>query len=305
MDGDHGSLRYLATPPHMTRQPCLYIDAQHGLSNRLRAVASAAGIAARTGRRLVVLWRPDHHCQARIGDVLSYDGPVAEDAAAAQEFQARSAVIYNYMEIEEGSAFQAPILPEGADHAGRDIYVRSAYVLNSRYADAAVERRFLRQLRPAPEVLDLVERVPHPSAIAAHIRMATGAAYDHLSFEGPENWPAERHAELAEWRSKSDMSRFIARLDALIAEGQGDTIFLAADLPETYAALADRYGARLRYLPRGRYDRSARQVQYAMADLILLTAAPHFLASTWSAFSDLARVLGRRGRRIEQSGQDF
>lgn len=300
-----GGGAYMPVPTVITRQPCLFVDVQHGLSNRLRAMASAAGIAARTGRQLVVVWRPDHHCQARIGDLLSYDGPVAEDEPSAQAFRAGAAEIYNYMEIEEGAAFQAPILPEGADHPGRDIYVRSAYVLNSRYRDPAFERRFLRALRPVPQVLELVNRVPRPSAVAAHIRMATGAAYDHLSFEGPQNWPAERHAELTEWRSKSHVSRFIERLDTLVAAGQADTIFVAADLPETYEALTDRYGARLRYLRRDLYDRSPRQVQYALADLLLLTAAPRYLASTWSAFSDLARLLGRSGRIIEQSGRDF
>lgn len=308
MDGSPSILRpasVLATPPHQTRQPCLYIDAQHGLSNRLRAVASAAGIAARTGRQLVVIWQPDHHCEARIGDVISYDGPVVDTAGDAREFRDSAAAVYNYMEIEPDSDFQAAILPAGSDHPGQDIYVRSAYVLNSPYSDPAYDRRFLRALRPAPEVMELVNRVPHPSAIAAHIRMATGAGYDHLSFEGPDNWPADRHAELTEWRRKSDVSRFVARLDALIAEGRGETIFIAADLPETYAELVDLYGSRVRYLHRERYDRSVRQVQYALADLLLLTAAPHFLASTWSAFSDLARMLGRRGRRIEQSGRDF
>ncbi|NEU34976.1 hypothetical protein GN156_30415, partial [bacterium LRH843] len=88
-----------------------------------------------TDRQLVVLWRPDHHCEARLGDVISYDGPMAEDRRSARAFRANAAAVYNYMEIEEGAEFQAPTLPEGADHPGRDIYVRSAYVLNSRYCD--------------------------------------------------------------------------------------------------------------------------------------------------------------------------
>jgi hypothetical protein len=154
-------------------------------------------------------------------------------------------------------------------------------------------------------VQDLVNSVRHPSRVAAHVRMATGKAFDHLSYEGPGNWPEARHRELAQWRRTSSADRFIARLDALVGQGRAETIFLAADLPETYARFAARYGDRLRVLARDRFDRSAAQLHHALADLILLSAADLFLASTWSSFSDLAQWLARPGRAVEQSGEDF
>ncbi len=95
------------------------------------------------------------------------------------------------------------------------------------------------------------------------------------------------------------------RLDQLIAAGRAETIFLAADLPETYAQFAERYGDRLAWLPRDQFDRSARQLQYALADLLLLTAADLLLASTWSSFSEVAQRLARPGRPINHSGRDF
>ena len=98
------------------------------------------------------------------------------------------------------------------------------------------------------------------------------SAVDHLHHESPENWPAHRHRELSHWRQKSDGPAFIARLDALVSEGRADSIFLAADLPETYDLFAGRYGDRVAMLRRDLYDRSVRQLQYALADLILLTA---------------------------------
>ncbi len=284
-------------------RPRLFLDAQHGLCNRLRAMASGAAIAEATGRELVVIWRPDHHCYCQVGDVLDYPGMVIEDDTAdlCRRFAQR---VYNYMEIEPGAAFEEVVLPETEDIQG-DIYIRSAYSLISPHVDFAVEQRFLRALVPSTPVRDLVASVRHPNAVALHIRMATGPGYDHISYESPENWPAERHAEMLFWREKSQPAAFQARLDRLTEEGRAETLFLAADLPETYARFAARYGDRLVYLPRDVYDRSARQLQFALADLILLTQADLLLASTWSSFSDMAQRLAPFGRAVEQSGQDF
>ncbi len=293
----------MPVPTHILRRARLFIDAQHGLCNRLRAIASAAAIARRTERQLVVIWRPDHHCEARLSDLLDYRGPVIEDDTA-DLMRARATVTYNYMEIEPGARFQEPILAEPSPQSG-DVYVRSAYELNSPHRIRRDEQQFLRRLQPTAPVLELVDSVPHPNRVAAHIRMATGPQFDHLSFEAPQNWPAERHHELTEWRRRSHVDRFIARLDALIAENRAETIFVSTDLEATYKTLTERYGTRLHYLGRDRFDRSRQQLRFALADLILLTAAPHFLASTWSAFSDIAQRLGHPGRKIERSGYEF
>lgn len=294
----------LAAPGHLHRRPHLCIDAQHGLCNRLRAIASAAGIAAQTDRRLVVIWRSDVHCQARIGDLLAYPGPVIESDAEADLLRARSARVYNYMEVEPGARFEEPILPPGDNPAG-DVHVRSAYPLASPHRDYAFERRFLRGLVAAEPVRALVAGLRPQSDVAVHIRMASGPGFDHLPHEAPDNWPAHRHAELADWRRKSHADRFAARLDRMVAEGEIDTIFLAADLPDTYAGFAARYGDRLAWQPRDLYDRSARQLQHALADLILLAACPRLLASTWSSFSEVAELLAPERTRVERSGIDF
>lgn len=63
--------------------------------------------------------------------------------------------------------------------------------------------------------------------------------------------------------------------------------------------------ARVAILPRRLFDRSARQVQYALADTLLLGRAGRFLGSTWSLMTDLARRLSRDIRLVEMSGRDF
>lgn len=279
-----------------------FIDVQHGLCNRLRALSSAAAIAQKSGRQLVVIWCPDHHCQCRLSDIIEYDGAVIEDEATAELLRRRTRNFWTYMEIEENACFQKQII--GPEVVG-DVYVRSAYTLKSPLNDYDLEQQFLRGLHPTDAVLDLVACVPHPNSVAMHVRMGTGQRFDHLSYEAPENWPASRHKELSDWRQKSHMKYFAQRLDQLVSQGQVDRVFLAADLPEVYCALIDRYGDRICTLQRDLFDRSARQIQYALADLLLLSAAPLFLASSWSSFSDLAQRLAAPNRRVEKSGVDF
>jgi len=289
----------IASAP-VTGQPYLFIDAQHGLCNRLRAIASAAAIAQVTGRELVVVWVPDHHCEGHLADIIDYPGLVIWDADQARDLRSSAVQDYNYMEIEEGAAFDAPIL-EGDNPSG-DVYIRAAYTLNSIHREYRIEQAFLRGLVPTAPVAELVSSVRHPNDIAAHVRMGTGPAHNHLTYESPENWPAERHEELVRWRRTSHADRFIAHIDAL---GDNTTIFLAADLRDTYATFGAHFGDRLATLPRPDFDRSARQLQYALADLILLSAADHFLASNWSSFSDVAQRLAAPDRVMEQSGVDF
>lgn len=275
-------------------------------------MASAAALAGHTGRELVVIWQRDHHCDCRLSDLLIYDGLVIEDEEAAALARKSARHVHNFMEIEQEARPDTKIPTKGVSdsaallRAGQgDMYVRASDSLASISELFDEEQQFLRTLVPSGPVRDLMEGVRRPNQVAAHIRMGTGKGFDHLSYEAPANWPAGRHREISDWRKKSHFRHFAARIDGLIAEGRADTIFLAADLPETYRHFADRYGARVAWLERGLFDRSARQLQYALADLLLLTAADFFLASTWSSFSDMAQRLARFGRPMEASGRDF
>jgi hypothetical protein len=298
--------RVLSLPDLWRPRPArLFIDVQHGLCNRMRAMASAASVAAQTDRELVVIWCRDDHCDGDMADLFDYGGAVIEDRAEADLCRALCAQVYNYMEIEPDAQFEEPILPDPAAFAGADVYIRSAYILTGPQRHLATEQQFLHALRPAHAVRDLIHSVPRHSQVACHVRISTGAGYEHLSYEGAHNWPAARHDELTHWRRQSQPDRFMARLDQLIDAGRADSVFLAADLPETYESFAQRYGARLVTLPRPVFDRSAVQLQYALADLMLLTTPDLFLASSWSSFSDVAQRLAHPGRPIEKSGRDF
>ncbi|MEM9128168.1 MAG: hypothetical protein AAGA97_00340 [Pseudomonadota bacterium] len=293
----------LATPARIGCKPWLVIDVQHGLSNRLRAIASAATIARHTDRALVVLWHPDHHCNCKISDLLDYPGAVIEDDPGGV-IRDDLDIVYSYMEVDEGHCYEKPILTDPAS-AGKSVFIRSAYSLISPHSRPDEERHFLKSLTPAEPVRDLIAPIRRPNQVAAHIRMGTGAGFNHLSYEAPDNWPAYRHADMTEWRIKSHDRHFMARVETLIERGECDTLFLAADLKETYERFITRFGDRIAWLERDLFDRSTRQLQYALADMILLTAADRFLSSTSSSFSDLAKQLARPGRRTERSGIDF
>lgn len=287
-------------PAALTGNAPLFVDAQHGLGNRLRAIASGAAVARAEGRELVIVWRPDAHCDCRFEDLFDYDGEVREsddpNAAAA-----RGAAVFNYMEIEPGAQKDRPV--EAA--LNREIYFRSAFVMNHPAALWSAENAFLQSLRPAPEVLDLVNSVRAPNDVAMHVRMASGPKFETLPWESPENWSARSHKLIAEHREKSHVSRFEARLDALIKAGRADTLFVAADLPEIYERLAKRYGGRAAWLPRTVNDRSRRQLRYALADALLLGRSRLLLGSTWSSFTELAMRLAPLEVPVEMSGTDF
>ena len=282
------------------RRDKLFIDAQHGLGNRLRAIGSAAAIAEKADRDLVIVWRPDAHCDCAFTDLFAYYGAVIE-TSFPDDARDSGMSVYNYMEVEPGADRGAPIVL----HPGADAYLRSAYVLESPLSEWADENRFLRSLVPSAAVTELVESVRSPNDVSVHVRMEVRAAADGGSYDAPENWPAEDHEMILKWRAKSHFSNFMARLDEMIAAGEAETIFLAADLPETYAAFTETYGDRLAWLPRAVWDRSREQMLYALADAILLSRSRTMLGSNWSSFSEIALRLSDSFDQVQLSGTDF
>jgi hypothetical protein len=290
----------LPTPGVVSPRNKVFIDAQHGLGNRLRAIGSAAAIAEATDRELVIVWEPDDHCDCRFEDLFDYDGAVM-DARFVDEAESLGCDVFNYMTAEPDAQKNAPIILND----GRGVYARAAFVLNSEHSHWTAENAFIQSLTPVEMIRDLVAAVRNPNDVTAHVRMEGGKQFEHLPYESAENWTQEDHDLIAEWRAKSHFDHFMKRLDQLTVEGRAERIFVAADRPETYDAFTARYGPRVAFLPRTAYDRSAEQLRYAMADAILLSRAPLMLGSTWSSFSELAMRLAPGGIAVEMSGKDF
>ena len=179
MAASHGQSRTaLASPslPYVSKaRKKIFIDAQHGLGNRLRAIGSAAAVADATDRELIIVWQPDEHCDCRFSDLFEYDGAVIEESFL---HDADDCAIYNYMAVEGGEK-DSPIRSD----AGRDLYIRSAFVLKSPHTAWERENRFIRSLRPVEAVHDLVNSVRHPNDLSAHVRMEGGRKDEHLPYE--------------------------------------------------------------------------------------------------------------------------
>ena len=275
----------------------LIIHVQHGLGNRLRALASATAIARQSNHELILVWEPDNHCDCHIHDLFDYEGLVLADTNSIDFDRADC---YTYMEIEPNACKDKYIpLPDE-----RDIYIRSAYVINNKISNWETENQVLRTLRPVGKVMELVNSV-EPAYLGVHIRMEGSAGTDYNSYDAAYNWLPESHQQLNEWRSKSHYSRFMKRIDLLIKNDPDLKMYLAADTPETYGVFATEYGNRLSMLPRNVYDRSIKQMRYALADIILLSRCIFLLGSTWSSFSELARRFSKTICRVEMSGHDF
>jgi hypothetical protein len=179
-------------------------------------------------------------------------------------------------------------------------------VLASDLTDWKTENRFIQSLTPVEAVRDLVASVRLPNDVSAHVRMQAGKGLDENTYDSPEgNWSHEDHEQIQFWRAKSHFSHFIRRLEELIAEGEAETIFVAADLPETYNAFAHHFEDRVCWLPRSVNDRSAEQLRYGLADAILLGRSRRLLGSHWSSFSELAMRLAPQALTVEMSGKDF
>ncbi len=290
----------LATPSFNVPKPKLYLDAQHGLGNRLRAIASGAAIARATERELIIIWEPDSHCECQFGDLFDYEGTVMARSFAGMAAACGMGFV-TYMELEPNSRKDKPI----GLRQGEDFYARTAYVLNSPETDYQTENDFLQRLKPVQAVLDLVSSVRSPNDVAVHVRMAGGNGFEHLPYEMPGNWKNSSHKKITHWRRKSHFSNFMARIDQLTGEGRAERIFVAADQAETYDEFRRRYGNRAACLPRKLYDRSTEQLTHALADALLLGRAPLLLGSTWSSFSELAQRLSARKMHVEMSGKDF
>jgi hypothetical protein len=135
--------------------------------------------------------------------------------------------------------------------------------------------------------------------------MEAGKGLDHNSYDNVANWGEENHKQIQFWRDKSHYSHFMRRIDAILTEASDARFFLAADLDSTYELFQKRYGAKVSCLRRTIFDRSKRQMLYALADAILLSQCTRLLGSSWSSFTELAMRLSRTIRKSELSGTDF
>ena len=281
----------------MDKRARVYVDVQHGLGNRIRALISAKLLAEKSGRRLVVIWRPDMHCQAEFRDLFE-DNNLDVRSDFTSNARARSD-IYNYMDNEVGAEKGKRI----DHHSPRDIYVKSAYVLNHQYSDFAAENEVLRRLVIRSEVLQTANESDVSNRVGIHVRMGGGKGYDQSPWNRPENWSQKGQEEMYYWRERSHFTVFFSEIDRRLSEDPSLQFFLATDREETYDAFRQRYGEKIAYARRQVFDRSIEQQRFALIDMVLLSRTRYILGSNWSSFTEIAHRLGNTP--VFYSGVDF
>ena len=185
----HYLMRLVAFWSSDSERPSLVIHVQHGLSNRLRGLASAAAVASALHMPLKVIWLPDHHCAARFSQLFRVRHEIAdmsvlneslshtsisqlgvehvwEDLAfspAVHLLDADKYDLYNYMEPEPQAVKDKPIVSkDGKDWRG--IYVKSAYRLAHEAAQNDYNLHFeLSSLILSEPVLALLDSLQKPS----------------------------------------------------------------------------------------------------------------------------------------------
>ncbi|UWR08984.1 glycosyltransferase [Ruegeria sp. B32] len=277
------------------KKPKLIVDAQHGLGNRLRAIAAGYSFAKIHDRQLVIRWVPDAHCDCSFSSLFNYQGEVED----SRPDTAGTAVLFDLMNHTVRNTFS----PTQLTNTHKDIVVKSAYRFVDNRQYLRVQKEFLLSLRPNQDVQALVDSIKYPNDIAVHVRMNGGAIIDaHNDVNGDWSKPEDDLCRAA--RSRSHYGYFFKRLDQLVSQSQDCSIFLASDNSEAYEAFARKYGGRVQYLRRSEYGRSETQLKYAVADIVLLSKAPVLLGSNWSSFTEVAHAMSQ-GQKLELSGQHF
>jgi hypothetical protein len=137
---DRGTLFTLAKMLVNHYQLAFVLDAQYGLTNRLRAYGSARAIAAGSARFLVVLWDLDSHCQADLRRLFQVpvDVHVLTDVEPVRELLRKTYVAGLFTEIDLMVPEQKNSLVDA--HSDKHLYVSSAFQIRSKdgYGEANV-----------------------------------------------------------------------------------------------------------------------------------------------------------------------
>ena len=231
----------------------LLLHAYHGLSNRLRASASALALARASQRRAVLVWEPDVHVGCEFEDLFEVDESRFDVLSSADMDSLRAAADASGLGLDEYD-YMAPGGKNARvdDSSPRHVYVRSAFTLVARtfvrYDDI---NRELRSLRPTRAVSTMVESYVDKfggslSGVAGvHVRMEANQTRDIPGINAlGDSHPAGLAAmgEAAMWRVRCHYLAFVPRLQAYADAHPSSRFLLATDSPKAIDAITAALG---------------------------------------------------------------
>ncbi len=278
------------------KRPKIYIHVQFGLSNRLRALASAFHIANELGRELVLIWEPDVHCDCRFNDLFVNHCLQVEHQRC---LDTDNMDCYDYM--------NGPLRREGKLRINlktkTDIYIKSAYTLDYSFYNKNEEDKFLTSLQPINQVVETVRSYKLQDFVGLHIRMGGGENYDSDLWDSDKFLDSKGKELMNYWRGKSHFKTFLPLVEKIVLKNPDQKFYLAADMQLIYNVFAENFGDRIIYYKRDLYDRSLEQQITALIDLYCLSKTIKIYGSNWSSFSEVASRLGNK--EVKLSGVHF
>ena len=283
----------------------IMIEPYHGLGNRLRAYGSAAALARKTGKSLVVIWLPDPHVNATMQDLFDTTNITVVDYPLAPFLYRVIPEILSYDYNSKGRKDE--IL---RDSASLPIYVRSAYVLQSEtpVSEADISEELL-LLTPSHEVLEQVQILEARIAelqndlIGVHVRMNTDITKDVPGIQNIETYSPASAAHMGpviSERGRCHYKAFIPHMEKVLEKNPRASFLVASDSSCAILSLISKFPGKVfstdlhkLAMCEGRASRGKTCLQMSLSEFwVLGSRVSYLILSDWSSASELILRLG-------------
>lgn len=295
----------------------LFIDVQNGIGNRLRALASAYILAKESNRDLVIIWIPNNHCDCKFTDIFKINF-LLHNIKLVQTLDDFGSLNINaniknteIINIEEDNNIDVYDYSVKKNvyidlNTNKDIFIRSACILNNEKTNWYKECTFLRTLEIQDELAKKLFQNSLDfsiySLIGVHIRM--GQDMNTYGYEKIDHYNESAKESIIKWRTKSHWKNFAEYMKIIINSSPEQKFFVSCDNKDVYLELLKEFPrGTIYYLNRDIDDRSLEQIKYAILDVYLLSRTKYILGSNWSSFSELVLRLGNNSAKY--AGIDF
>ena len=252
----------------------------------MRALASCYSICKSLGLNLIINWVPDNHCNCSIHSLISNIddiGFVVNEEVYINNLLDNNYKIYNYIETEINGKKDEFIDFDKY----KEVFVKSNCIINSKYSFTNYNS-FFKVIKFSGRVNYLINSLETTNLIGMHIRMEGGREYCNSSYDNYKNWTEKETKLMFENRERSHINYFANQIKIILEKDPSKKFFIATDMKSNYDKLIKFYGSdKIKILERNVFDRSSSQIEYALADIILLSKCTEFYGSSWSSFSEI------------------